>query len=357
VKDVVGCPGALRAALVSRFGPRRFRAFRRRGGDPATLADPDPPALAALLSLTPAEANRLCRRLRAVDLEDFRRRLDALGAVSVTWRESAYPSRLERLHDPPPALFVRGRLDGDDEFAAAVVGARRASRYGLRVARTLAADLARAGVTVVSGLARGIDAAAHEGALEAGGRTVAVLGSGLSRPYPIENLDLLERIVESGGAVISEMPLDEPPRPRNFPRRNRIVAALSRAVVVVEAGERSGALSTARHAADLGIDVLAVPGPIDTEHSAGTLALLRDGAAPVGSVEDVLSAFELCRRAPLRLPDGEREVLEAIGPDGARAEDIDAALGLGVDAAAGYLVTLEVRGLVERTEGGRYVVC
>jgi len=355
VKDVVGCPGALRAALVPRFGPRRFRAFLGRGGDPATLADPDPDALLATLTLAPSEARRLCRQLRAVDLDTLARRLGALGAFAATLGRAPYPTRLERLHDPPPALFVRGTLPVDEELAAAIVGARNASEYGLRVARTLSADLARAGIVVVSGLARGIDAAAHEGALEAGGRTIAVLGSGLARPYPAENLDLLERIVAGGGAVLSEQPLEEPPRARHFPRRNRIVAALAHAVVVVEAGERSGALSTARHAADVGVDVLAVPGPIDADRSAGTLALLRDGAAPVGSVEDVLAAFGLCRRVTLHLPDEERAVLDVIGPDGVRAEDVDAALGLGVDAAAGYLVTLEVRGLVERADGGRYV--
>jgi len=355
VKDVATCSGALRAALVTRFGPRRFRAFLGRGGDPGRLADPRPADLARHLRLEPSEARRLCRQLRAVDVDGVGRRLEALGATAVTYGDPRYPGRVERLHDPPPALFVRGGLPGPEDVTAAVVGARNATDYGRRIAHTLAGDLARAGVTIVSGLARGVDTAAHEGALEAGGRTVAVLGSGLARPYPPENLGLLERIAESG-AVVSELPPEEPPRAHHFPQRNRILAALSRAVIVVEAGARSGALSTARHAADLGVDVLAVPGPVDAEQSAGTLALLRDGAAPVGSAEDVLQALGYCRRVSLDLPESERAVLDAIGPDGATAEDVDSALGYGIDAAAGYLVTLEVRGLVERAEGGRYYV-
>jgi DNA processing protein len=346
--------GALRAALTPRFGPRRFRAFLGQMGDSGLLADPEPKELARRLRLAPAEARRLCRQLRAANVDAVLAQLDSLGASAVTYGDYAYPATVEQLHDPPPALFVRGVLPEQDEIAVAVVGSRKASGYGLRVARTLAGDLARAGVTVVSGLARGIDAAAHEAVLEAEGRTIAVLGSGLARPYPVEHVDLLERIVERG-AVISELAPDEPPRAYHFPRRNRIIAALSKAVLVVEAGARSGALSTARHAADLGIDVLAVPGPVDQESSLGTLALLRDGAAPVASVEDVLAALGFCRRVALDLPESERAVLDAIGPDGTTADEVDATLGFGLDASAGYLVTLEVRGLIERTDGGRYV--
>jgi DNA processing protein len=347
--------GALRAALTPRFGPGRFRRFLGRMGDSGRLADPDPNEVGRRLGIAPKEAQRLCRALRAVDVTGVLAQLERMGAAAITYGDIAYPAFVEQLHDPPPALFVRGSPPEQDETRVAVVGSRCASEYGLRIARTLAGDLARAGITVVSGLARGIDAAAHEAVLQAGGRTIAVLGSGLARPYPPEHVDLLERIV-ARGAVVSELPPDEPPRAYHFPRRNRIIAALSKAVVVVEAGRRSGALSTARHAADLGVDVLAVPGPVDQETSIGTLGLLRDGAGPVASIEDVLTALGFCRRIPLELPDSERAVLDAIGPQGATAAQIDAQLGFGVDASAGYLVTLEVRGLIERAEGGRYVV-
>ena len=151
-------------------------------------------------------------------------------------------------------------------------------------------------------------------------------------------------------------PLDAPPRARQFPQRNRIIAALGRAVLVVEAGARSGALTTAHHALDLGREVLAVPGPVDAAQAAGTMLLLRDGAAPVSSVQDVLGALGYCDPVPLRLPEPEQRVLDAIPPAGATAADIHAALGIGADIAAGYLVTLEVRGVVERENGGRYVV-
>ena len=348
-------PGARKAALVPRFGPRRFRAYLDAGGDPADLADPDPRELAARLRLTRREAGDLARRLREEAIEPVLEEAERLGARAVVWGDPDYPARLERLSDPPPALFVRGDLPGPLDRTAAIVGSRKATPYGVRMARALATDLCRAGFCVVSGLARGIDAAAHEAALAVDGRTLAVLGSGLARPYPPEHADLLERIAATG-AVVSEFPLDAPPARINFPRRNRLVAALSEAVVVVEAGRKSGALTTARHAADLGIEVLAVPGPVDQEQSLGTLALLRDGAAPIASVQDLFVALGFCDPVRLDLPEAEQTALGAIEPSGSTVLAIARALGWEEEVAAGYLVTLEVRGLVERETGGRYVV-
>jgi DNA processing protein len=378
VKEVVFCSGALRAALVPQFGPRRFRAYLAAGGDPAALDNPDARPLGADLSarlkITAREAAALARRLRAVDVEAVREAAGELNAQAVAWGDENYPARLERLADPPPALFVRGALPGPEDRTAAIVGSRKATSYGLRLARTLAADLVRAGFCVVSGLARGIDAAAHEAALAAGGRTVGVMGSGLLQPYPPEHTGLMDRVAESG-AVVSEFPLDAPPSRASFPRRNRVVAALSEAVLVVEAGRKSGALTTARHAADLGVEVLAAPGPVDREQSLGTLGLLRDGATPLGSVQDVFAALGFCDPACLDLPEAELAVLEAMSPEagafksasrqrskggtvatGSSPEEIAAALGWNEEVAAGYLVTLEVRGLIERETGGRYVV-
>ena len=202
------------------------------------------------------------------------------AAPRVVWRGAAdYPSWLERIHDPPPALWVRGALDpGEGAHAVAIVGARAATSLGQSFARVLAADLAAAGLTIVSGLARGIDTAAHVGALEAGGRTVAVLGSGIDRPYPHQNAGLAEAIAATG-ALVSEFPPGTEPWKSNFPRRNRTIAGWSRLVVVVEAGERSGALITARVALEEGRDVMAVPGHPSVPAAAGTNALLRDGAA------------------------------------------------------------------------------
>jgi DNA processing protein len=250
-------------------------------------------------------------------------------------------------------VYERGPLLPCDAHAVALIGSRRPSAYGLRMARVLATDLARSGITIVSGLARGIDAAAHEAALAVEGRTIAVLGSGLLDPYPPEHLEMLGRIAASG-AVLSEFPLRAPPARPNFPRRNRLIAALGLAVVVVEAGERSGALGTTRHALDLGRTVMAVPGPVDRKGSRGTLRLLQEGAAPVGSAVDVFHALGWCAPEPRRLPDGEEAVLSAIPDSGASAEEVSEATGLPPEVAAGLLLTLEIRGLVAR-EGGRYV--
>jgi len=355
VKEVVFCPGALMAALCPRFGPRRFRAYLDAGGSPGNLVDPDPADLQRRLCLAPREAAALARALQRVRTEPVLEQAVRVGVRPVSWGDGDYPPGLTRLDQPPPAFFVKGDLPHAEDRVVAVVGSRKATRYGLRLARALATDLARAGFVVVSGLARGIDAAAHEAALAAGGRTVAVLGSGFLRPYPPEHIDLIDSVAQQG-AVISEFALDAPPLRANFPRRNRIVAALCEAVLVVEAGRKSGALSTARHASDLGVEVLAAPGPVDREQSLGTLALLRDGATPLASIQDVFASLGFCDPARLDLPDAELAVLEVLIARSATASEVAAVLGWNDEVAAGYLVTLEIRGLIERETGGRYVV-
>ncbi len=346
---------ALRAALVPAFTPRRWRRFVDRRGDPEALASGDSREIARAIGLRDDEARALARDLLRADPARELAAARSAGVDVVPWGSPAYPAPLLDLADPPPVLFVRGKLLPCDARAVAVVGSRRATPYGLRVARALAGDLARAGVTVVGGLARGIDAAAHSAALAAGGRTVAVLGSGLLEPYPPEHLGLAEEIA-AAGAVLSEFPLRAPPLQRHFPQRNRILAALALGTLVVEASTTSGALSTVRHALDLGRAVMAVPGPIDEESSLGTLRMLQEGAAAVGAAQDVFAALGWCARASVALPDAERRVLEALGPDGAAAADVALFLGLPEEAAAGHLVTLEIRGLVARGEGGRYVI-
>jgi DNA processing protein len=347
---------ALRAALVPALTPRRWRRFIDRGGDPAAFARGDPGELGRALGLRADEARALGRDLLRADPARELAAAAAAGVGVIPWGSPEYPAPLCHLADPPPVLFVRGALLPCDARAVAVIGSRRATPYGLRVARALAGDLARAGVTVVGGLARGIDAAAHGAALCAGGRTVAVLGSGLLNPYPPDHLGLLEEIAATG-AVLSEFPLRAAPLRRHFPQRNRLIAALSLGTLVVEASPTSGALGTVRHALDLGRAVMAVPGPVDEECSLGTLRLLQEGAAAVGAVEDVFAALGWCASGPSSaLPDGERQVLEALGPDGATAAEAAAALGIPEEAAAGHLVTLEIRGLVSREEGGRYVI-
>lgn len=214
-----------------------------------------------------------------------------LGARILTLPDADYPALLRQIPDPPPVLYARGTLLTEDEAAVAIVGTRAATPYGLSAARELAAGLARAGVTVVSGLAEGIDAAGHEGALEGGGRTLAVVGHGLSTVYPARHVGLAGRIAGSG-AVLSEFPMWMPPAQMNFPRRNRLIAGLSLGTLVVEAPLKSGALITAREAMEQGREVFAVPGPITSRASQGTNALLKDGAGVVTCAEDILQALE-----------------------------------------------------------------
>ena len=214
--------------------------------------------------------------------------LTKLGARLVTRTDPEYPERLAQIHDPPPFLYVQGHFAPEDRLAIAIVGARSASRYGRDVARSLARDLAGCGLSVVSGLARGVDAQAHGAALEAGGRTIAVLGSGLDVIYPREHRALAHRMAEHG-AVVSEFALGSEPLAHNFPHRNRVISGLSLGTVVVEASEKSGSLITARCALEQGREVFAVPGPITARSSRGPHGLLKDGAKLVEGIEDILS--------------------------------------------------------------------
>ncbi len=219
----------------------------------------------------------------AKELEWARR----LGVQTLTWLDEAYPRLLRAIHDPPPVLYIKGELLEEDSAAVAIVGTRRATPYGLRAAHELAKGLSRAGITVVSGLAEGIDRAAHEGALESGGRTIAVLGHGLSTLYPAHHRKLAERIAAQG-ALVSEFPMGKGPERENFPRRNRVISGLSLGVVVTEAPPASGALITAQAALEQGREVFAVPGPITSGRSTGTHRLIQDGAKLVEGVKDIL---------------------------------------------------------------------
>ena len=265
--------------------------------------------------------------------------------------DTRYPPLLLQLHDPPRRLYVRGRPDLLPEPTVAVVGARSCSPYGAQVARELARELAAAGVVVVSGLARGIDGEAHRGAL-AGGRTVAVLGCGIDRDYPRSHADLARRIRERG-AVVSEYPPGVEPAPWRFPARNRIIAGLCLATVVVEARERSGALITADFALELGREVFAVPGEITTALSAGTNDLLRQGAAPLLSARDVLAALGLEPEAPAPPPVSApaEAVLRLLGDGPLDANALARRSGRSSAEIAAVLVELELAGLVSGAEG------
>src|SRR6266700_435526 len=253
----------------------------------------------------------------------------AAAAMCITRDEISYPANLREIPLPPERLWVRGRVEADDTLAIAIVGAREATQYGIGCAERLAADLAARGITIISGLARGIDSAAHRGALRVGGRTIAVLGSGADVIYPPENRRLAARI-EGGGAVMSPFAPGTPPLAHHFPLRNRVIAGLSLGVVVVEAAERSGALITARLAAEFGREVMAVPGPVTSPASRGAHALIRDGAALVESGEDVIAELPARWRECVRpvVAQGRREHLvhaQHAGGRGADADDGEAA--------------------------------
>jgi DNA processing protein len=265
---------------------------------------------------------------------------------------SGYPPLLAQLHDPPAKLYVRGNVELLGQAAVAVVGARSCSPYGAQVARSLARELAAAGLVVVSGLARGIDGEAHRGALEAGGLTVAVLGCGIDRDYPRSHTELARRIRERG-AVVSEYPPGIEPAPWRFPARNRIIAGLCGATVVVEARERSGALITADFALELGREVFAVPGEITSALSAGTNDLLRQGAAPLLAAGDVLAALGL-EPAPPRsgaVSEAAALVLAEITDAACDADGLVRATGRSTGEIAAALVELELAGLVSEGEG------
>jgi DNA processing protein len=269
-------------------------------------------------------------------------------------RDPTYPPLLARIHDPPPALYLRGA--GDDPLlsrpAVAVVGARSCSAYGRSVARALGRELAAAGLVVVSGMARGVDGEAHRGALEAEGVTVAVLGCGVDRDYPAAHAELARRICERG-LVVSEYESGVEPAPWRFPARNRIIAGLCDATVVVEARERSGALITADFALEEGRDVLAVPGEITSALSAGTNALLRLGATPVTCAADVLELFDLvpAAREPAALGEAAQVLLARLGDGALTADELVRLSGVDPAQASAALVELELAMRVSLEDG------
>jgi DNA processing protein len=274
--------------LVPGIGPRLLAALLERFGSVPAIADASIPELTGVPYLGEKIAEQLQASLRSNDIDQELELMARHGVELVSLGRDPYPATLANIAMPPRFLYVRGRLLPEDRDAVAVVGSRSCTSYGRRVAERLGHDLASAGFTLVSGLARGIDGAAHEGALKAAGRTIAVLAGGLSKIYPPEHTSLAEAIVAAGGALISEVPMRMEPMAGMFPARNRIISGLSRGVVLVEAAEKSGALITARHAAEQGREVFAIPGPVDSPASVGVLKLLRQGAKLVRHARDVL---------------------------------------------------------------------
>ncbi|MBA3718047.1 MAG: DNA-protecting protein DprA [Actinobacteria bacterium] len=305
--------------------------------------------------VTEPRSARYSRFRREFDAAEYRARLAQRGLRFLARSDGGFPHPLRAIHDPPPGLFLRGSGDADllARPAVAVVGARSCSTYGAQVARSLGRDLAAAGLVVVSGMARGIDGQAHRGAIEADGVTVAVLGCGIDRDYPAAHASL-GREIERLGLIVSEYPPGVEPAPWRFPARNRIIAGLTQAVVVVEARERSGALITADLALEEGREVLAVPGEITSSLSAGTNGLLRLGAILVSSARDVLEVFGVELRPVDREPIVDpraRRLYDVLTGAPATADELARATGLPASDLAPALTLLELAGLVSEGEG------
>jgi DNA processing protein len=289
-------------------------------------------------------------------------RLEHLGIRVLTPDDDAYPARLKEIYDCPPLLYIKGELRPEDDWCLAVVGTRRATAYGRQVTEEIVTDLARSRITIVSGLARGIDTVAHKSALAAGGRTIAVLGCGLDICYPAENEKLAREIVERG-AILSEQPLGMRPRPENFPRRNRIMSGLSRGVLVTEAPEGSGALFTANFAVEQNRDVFAVPGSILAPGSRMTNKLIQEGAKLVRGYTDILEELNLtavAHQLEVReiLPPSETEALliEQLGAEPVHIDEVCRTSGLPAATVSGTLAMMELKGMVRQVEAMRYVL-
>lgn len=346
--------------LVSGIGPARFRRLLGRFGtaEAAWRAEPRELAQAGLDAKT---LESLVSRRSRIDLDHEMGRIERAGVVLVTLEDDSYPPLLKHVADAPPLLYVRGSIRTADELAIAVVGTRRATVYGKQVCEQLTREVAGRGVTIVSGMARGIDAIAHRTALDAGGRTIAVVASGVDVVYPPEHRSLAREIIENG-AIVSEYPFGAPPEAGNFPARNRIISGMTRLTLVVEAGETSGALITANFALEQGRDVLAVPGSILAAGCTGTNRLIQQGAKLVQNAEDILDELDVRtvgRQLEFRAlaPEDpiERSLLEVLTGEPAHIDEIVRQTNLPVAAVSSALALLELKGMARHVGGMSYV--
>jgi DNA processing protein len=339
--------------LVAKFGSPR-EVFR------AKLKD-----IMAVEGMRREVARGVVRRDFSLDPSGVLKTLNSMGARIVTYAEPSYPALLKEIHDPPMVLYLKGQDIPPGTTFIAVVGSRSPTHYGLKAAEKIAQGLARRGLGVVSGMARGIDSAAHWGCLEGKGFTVAVMGTGLDVIYPGSNKKLFERIAEKG-AVITEFPLGAPPEPKHFPIRNRIISGLSRGVVVVEATRRSGSLITATQAIEQGREVFAVPGSIDSFKSAGCHHLIKQGAKLIENADDVLDELGLnypfapktdtFKQYPLPLmEESENRVYEIVGDYPLHIDDIAREANLESGAVSSILMKMELKGLVRQLPGKLFV--
>jgi DNA processing protein len=361
----------LRLHLAEGVGPIQFKKVLERFGsiDRALGASAD--ELTRVNGFGPQSARKAAASRDAADVDQEASLADRHGVSIHCILDEDYPEILRHLPDPPPILYVKGRYLPEDALAIAIVGARRCTHYGREQANRFAGILAEAGLAIVSGMAYGADTAAHRGCLIAGGRTIAVLGCGLSQVYPPENAELAERIVEHG-ALISELPMSAQPLARHFPKRNRIIVGLSLGVLVVEAAARSGALITGRLASEYNREVFAVPGRLDNPYAVGVNSLIRDGHAKLAmDLDDILGELgevgrSLTGKATRKgdeavestslpdLTDDERRVREALDGSSKTPDDLAEEAGLAPQTVLQVLISLQLKGLAEQTPGMRF---
>ena len=356
----------LRLALIPGLGPITAAKLLAVVAEPAELFTWPMHRLIEIDGVGPERARRICDPHGEETVATERARCHQAGVRIITQADRDYPSAFLRLGDPPLAVWLRGEIQPRDALGLAVVGPRRPTAYGHRVGHKFSSGLARLGTCLISGLARGIDTVAHEAALACGARTIAVLGSGIGKLYPEENAPLAARIAAGSGAIVSEFPYLTPPSPGTFPRRNRLVAALSLATLVIEAGERSGALITARLAAELGRVVLVVPGAIDNPESIGANQLIRDGATMVTTLEQILEEVEPLMTLAQGVTGGDKPVniraeslsgrerqLYLLLDDTARTvDDLVRSTQLPPSAVSATLLSLELRKLARKRPEG-----
>jgi len=304
---------------------------------------------------------RVIQARAEVDLIKLWEKIESQGIKILTWQDESYPGQLKEIDQPPPVLYIRGEYLPDDLFAVAIVGTRRVTAYGRQITEEMSSFLAANGITVISGLARGVDAIAHQSTLKAGGRTIAVLGSGVDKIYPPEHRGLAEQMMERG-AIISDYALGTPPDASNFPPRNRIISGLSLAVVVIEAGETSGALITAEFAAEQGREVFAVPGSILAPQSKGTNKLIQRGALPLLSMNDLMQALDLTRvgeqkaaRKVIPTDETEARLMNVLGSEPLHVDEIRNQAELPIEKVSATLALMELKGMVRQVGGMNYV--
>ncbi|MBN1865315.1 MAG: DNA-processing protein DprA [Victivallales bacterium] len=353
--------------MLSGIGPVRIRELAALAGSPAAVLSLPRKDLAK----HPLVGDNLAKDIASWEEKtDFNKEVglsEKAGVSIVTWGDPDYPEALSEIYDPPPCIYVRGKLDKNTSRNIAVVGSRRTSNYGARVARHISESASFAGWTVVSGLAYGIDAIAHKSVVEAGGKTVAVLGGGLARIHPQDHVPLARSIIEKNGAVISEFPMEFSPNKWSFPMRNRIISGLSQGTLVVEAGTRSGSLITAKFALDQGRQVFAVPGEVDNPQARGTNQLIKTGARLTESFDDILEEFEFLpgiKTAETRKPspadyhpelgNEEKSVLDALGHEEKTIDQLSAETRISPGNLLAVLMKLEIARIVTQLPGKRF---